>query len=100
MRTHKILHGWDLVRIGVVDEFELDEDPRQIAKRLQRAGVVEHFNHRYALFTLARRASGDCHYLNAKTRRCTVYERRPDTCRKHPETLGPRPGHCAYRQKA
>lgn len=90
----------DLVRIGIVDEFELDADPRQIAKRLQKARLIQHFNPRYALFTLAQRANGDCHYLDAQSRRCTIYALRPDTCRKHPETLGPRPGHCAYQQKA
>ena len=33
--------------------------------------VVEHFNFKRSIFTLARRASGDCLYLDAQTRRCT-----------------------------
>jgi Fe-S-cluster containining protein len=28
-----------------------------------------------------------------------VYERRPDTCRNHPQ-VGPRPGYCAFRRRA
>ena len=44
---------------------------------------------------MARRANGDCQFLDATTRRCTVYDNRPGTCRKHPQ-VGPRPGHCPY----
>ena len=86
----------DLVRLGLVDDFEAQhEAAKQIAKRLTKAGLVEHFNFKNSIFTLARRASGDCHYLDAVTRRCTVYEKRPNTCRLHPQ-VGPRPGHCPY----
>lgn len=87
----------DLVRLLLLDPFEAEhEAPKQIARRLSKAGVIEHFNFKHAIFTLARRASGDCVFLDAVTRRCTVYERRPDTCRKHPQ-VGPRPGYCPYR---
>ena len=90
----------DLVRLEVVDAFEAEhEAPKQIARRLTKAGLVGHFNFRNSIFTLARRASGDCLFLDAVTRRCTVYERRPDTCRKHPQ-VGPRPGYCAYGPRA
>lgn len=87
----------DLLRLQLVDPFEAEhEAPKQIARRLAKAGVIEHFNFRHAIFTLARRASGDCRFLDAVTRRCTVYEQRPDTCRRHPQ-VGPRPGYCPYR---
>jgi Fe-S-cluster containining protein len=90
----------DLVRLGLVDPFEAEhEAPKQIAKRLEKAGLIDHFNFRNSIFTLARRASGDCMHLDVVTRRCTVYEQRPDTCRKHPQT-GPRPGHCPYGRQA
>jgi uncharacterized protein len=86
----------DLVRLGIVDAFEADhEAPKQIAKRLGKAGLIEHFSFKREVFTIARRASGDCHYLDAASRRCTVYERRPDTCRLHPG-VGTRPNHCPY----
>ena len=86
----------DLVQLGLVDPFEAEhEAPKQIAKRLSKAGLIDHFNFKHELFTLARRASGDCHFLDAQTRRCTVYAQRPSTCRKHPQ-VGPRPGHCPY----
>lgn len=90
----------DLVRLGLVDPFEAEhEAPKQIAKRLSKAGAIDHFNFKHEIFTLARRASGDCHFLDAHTRRCTVYEQRPNTCRSHPQ-VGPRPGYCPHGQRA
>lgn len=90
----------DLVRLGLVDPFEAEhEEPRLIARRLVKAKLVERYNHKDGIFTMARRANGDCRFLDAQTRRCTVYEQRPDTCRKHPR-VGPRPGHCPYGARA
>lgn len=90
----------DLVRLQLVDPFEAEHEvPKQIARRLEKAGVIGHFNFRHGIYTLARRASGDCLFLDAVTRRCTVYERRPDTCRRHPQ-VGPRPGYCAWQPVA
>lgn len=89
----------DLVRLGLVDAFEAEHDaPKQIAKRLEKAGLIDHFNFKHGIFTLARRANGDCTNLHPQTRRCTVYAQRPDTCRKHPQT-GPKPGYCPYGDK-
>ena len=90
----------DLVRLGMVDPFEAEnDDPKHIAKRLSKAGLIDHFNFKNSIFSLARRASGDCHLLDAKTRRCTVYDKRPTTCRLHPQ-VGPRPHFCPYGNKA
>lgn len=88
----------DLVRMELIDEFEAQEAPKDIARRLKKAGVVEHFNFKNAIFTLTRLANGDCLYLDRDTRRCSIYPRRPDTCRNHPR-IGPRPGFCAYVEK-
>ena len=89
----------DLVRLDLVDAFEAEhEAPKQIAKRLEKAGLIDHFNFRHSIYTLARRANGDCANLHPQTRRCTVYAQRPDTCRKHPQT-GPKPGYCPYGDK-
>ena len=87
----------DLVRMGVVDAFEAEEPPKQIAKRLVKEGLVDHFSARNELFTLARLANEDCIYLDGRTRRCTIYPNRPEACRNHPQ-VGPRPGYCAYIQ--
>ncbi|WP_079203483.1 YkgJ family cysteine cluster protein [Pseudomonas sp. CC6-YY-74] len=85
----------DLIRIGVVDDFERGDPPKNIAKRLQKEGIVERFNQKSGIFTLIRMSNNDCLYLDRKTRLCTIYDKRPDTCRNHPK-VGPRPGFCAY----
>ena len=91
----------ELVRLGWVDAFEAEHEPAsRIAKRLLKDRLIDHFNHKQSLFTLARRASGDCMNLDAQTRRCTVYERRPDICRLHPQTRSPKLGYCAYGARA
>ncbi|WP_245944780.1 YkgJ family cysteine cluster protein [Crenobacter cavernae] len=85
----------DLIRLGIADEFELGEPIKSVAKRLMKDGIVQHFNFKSGRFTLAQRINGDCLYLDAKSRLCTVYEQRPDTCRNHPQ-IGPKPGYCAF----
>lgn len=88
----------DLVRMQLIDAFEAQEPPKEIAKKLKKAGLIDHFNFASGVFTLARLANDDCIFLDGASRRCTIYERRPETCRNHP-TVGPRPGYCAYRVK-
>lgn len=78
-----------------MDEFERDENPKKIAKRLKKEGIIEHFYPKKELYTLTRMANGDCLFLDTNTRRCTIYKKRPDTCRNHPQ-IGPRSGFCAY----
>ena len=85
----------DLVRMGVITAFELEEKMKIVFKRLAKKNIVEHFHAKTKTFTLARMANGDCLYLDSHTRRCSIYEKRPDTCRNHPQ-VGPRPGHCAF----
>ncbi len=89
----------DLVRLGVVDEFELEEPLKQIAKRLEKQRIIRHFNAKTELFILAQRSNGDCLYLEASTRRCTVYDKLHENFRFHP-TIGSKAGYCAYTQKS
>jgi 8-oxo-dGTP pyrophosphatase MutT (NUDIX family)/Fe-S-cluster containining protein len=81
----------DLVRLGLVDPFEVEHiEPKQIAKRLTKMRLIDHFNP-HEIFTMARRASGDCNFLDATTRRCTCTSsaRRPAACtpRKAPNRV-------------
>ena len=46
------------------------------------------------LFMLVQRVNDDYLFLHPQTRRCTVYEKRPDVCRQFPQTMGIRPGYC------
>jgi Fe-S-cluster containining protein len=88
----------DLVRMNLMDEFSLQDNPKFIARRLIKDRLVEHYHARTATFTLARLANGDCIFLDCHTRRCSIYANRPDTCRNHPG-IGPRSGYCAFRVK-
>lgn len=91
--------GNDLLRMGVADEFEIEENPKKLAKRLKKEGIIQHYNHNKGLFTLQQMSNHDCLYLDSVTRRCTIYSVRPDTCRNHPQ-IGPRPGYCAFHEKS
>ena len=89
----------DLIRMGLMDEFELEENPKFVARRLIKEHIVEHYHNKSETFTLSRMANGDCLYLDSRSRRCTIYEKRPDTCRNHPQ-VGPRSGYCAFTPKS
>lgn len=92
------VHIDDLVRLGFVDVFDIAEQPKILFRRLKSQKRVEHYSSKTERYTLSRHASGDCHLLDQNTRRCTVYELRPDTCRNHPQ-IGPRPGYCPHQEK-
>lgn len=86
----------DLVRMKLISEFEAEAgNEKKVAKLLIKQGIIERFNSKTGVFTLTRMANGDCLYLDKYSRRCTIYETRPTTCREHPQ-VGPRPNHCAY----
>lgn len=85
----------DLVRLGLATADEA-ASPKKLGKRLVREGVVRSFRAATGFFLLEQTASGDCRFLGAD-RRCTVYEKRPDTCRDFPALVGPRVGWCPYR---
>ncbi len=88
----------DLVRMDAITAFEAGEPIKKLAKKLKTEGIVEHFNYKNQIFTLVRFANNDCLYLDRISRRCKIYEKRPDTCRNHP-LIGPRPGFCPFKQK-
>ena len=91
----------DLVRLELVDPFEAENvEPRLIARRLLKMRLIDHYNPKHNIFTMARRASGDCNFLDVRTRLCTVYGKRPETCRLHPQKKSPKPGFCAYGHKS
>lgn len=88
----------DLVRMDLMDAFELQGELKQVARRLMKQHLIEHFHSKSETFTLARMANGDCIFLERRTRRCTIYALRPETCRNHPQ-VGPRSGYCAFKKK-
>ena len=83
----------DLIRLGAATLDEVEISPRKLAKRLIKEKIIFSYREGTDLFMLSSRPNSDCLYLDFKTRLCTVYEKRPDVCRKFPE-IGPRPGFC------
>lgn len=86
----------DLVRLGFIDLIEFENSPKKVFKQLKKLGVVCSFREGTGLFMLTQRPNGDCYFLDPLTRRCRVYESRPDVCRKFPEEVGPKPAFCPY----
>ena len=83
----------DLVRLGVASSDEVEISKKKLAKKLIKEKIVQSYREGPDLFMLASRPNGDCRFLHPQTRLCTVYEQRPDVCRKFPE-VGPKPGFC------
>jgi len=87
----------DLVRLELATQDEVTGSLKKVAKRLARDGVIVSFRARTGLFILTQKNNNDCLYLGAD-RRCTVYEKRPETCRNFPK-VGPRSGYCPNQAK-
>jgi Fe-S-cluster containining protein len=97
------IHAEDLVRLGIATEDEVASNDqggsrKKLAKRLIKEGLLQSYRETTELFMLTQRPNGDCYYLHPVTRLCTVYEKRPSTCRRFPE-IGPRPGFCPSNRK-
>lgn len=86
----------DLIRLKLVTAEEASSELRNAVKRLAAAGIIRRPKTNALIYILRQKKNRDCLFLDAK-RRCTVYERRPEICRQFPK-IGPRPGHCPYRE--
>lgn len=93
------VHLADLIRLNLVTEDEALGSIKKIAKRLIREKVISSYRTGTQLFMLASRPSGDCVFLDPYSRRCTVYEKRPEVCRNFPLSQSPRLGLCPVRKK-
>ncbi len=87
----------DLIRLKLMDAGEASL--KKVGNRLVKEGYVKSFRHTTGLFMLAQQSDGACVFLTPDTRRCKVYEDRPDTCRNFPERVGIRLGCCPYKEK-
>jgi Fe-S-cluster containining protein len=83
----------DLVRLEIATEDEITGSVKKLVKRLSKEGIIQSYRHGTEFFMLTQKANNDCLFLDSVTRLCTVYEKRPDTCRQFP-AIGPRPGYC------
>lgn len=87
----------DLVRLEFITEFDKECGEKHILKILKGDKRIQHYSRADEKFTLAQKSDGSCIYL--KNYRCEVYDKRPETCRSHPQK-GPRPGYCPYDEKS
>jgi Fe-S-cluster containining protein len=89
----------DLVRLELTTEDEAENSIKKVAKRLKKEGYISSYREGTEFFMLTQKANFDCYFLDSKTRLCTVYEKRPDTCRQFPSQLGTRVGFCPVEKK-
>ena len=89
----------DLIRLGLTTEDEIQSSIKKTAKRLVKDGVLKSYREGTEFFMLSQKSNEDCYFLDSKTRLCTVYELRPETCRNFPSRVGPRLGYCPSRSK-
>lgn len=89
----------DLIRLGLTDEDEAQGSIKKLSKRLMKEGIITSYRSGTEFFMLTQKSNNDCLFLDLKTRLCTVYEKRPDTCRQFP-SIGPRPGFCPVTPKS
>lgn len=89
----------DLVRLGLVSADDEFTSRRKLVNRLKRDGIIQSYREVTQNFMLTQRPNDDCMFLDAQTRLCTVYDKRPDVCRNFPQSMGIRPGYCPALQK-
>lgn len=88
----------DLMRLGVLTEDEASASLKKAAKRLKSEGLIKRYTPSTGIFILETHGEMECIYLNRdglKKRYCTVYEKRPEVCRRFP-AIGPKPGSCPH----
>jgi Fe-S-cluster containining protein len=84
--------AFDLIRLGLITEEQAAESLKKVAKDLTARKLIQAYQPKSQLFVLEQRNGRDCIFLG-KDRLCTVYEKRPEVCRRFPK-IGPRPGWC------
>ena len=89
----------DLVRLKVISSDEINNSVKKAAKKLKKLGIISSYREGTDYFMLMQRPNGDCYFLDFKTRLCTVYESRPETCRNFPAVQGTRTGFCPAEKK-
>jgi hypothetical protein len=93
------INAFDLIRLGLATQDEVDQSIKKLSKRLKKEGVITSYRESTDLFMLSQKSNDDCYFLDSKTRLCTVYEKRPGTCRDFPTKVGTRVTYCPYKKK-
>ncbi len=88
----------DMIRLGLTDEWEIENCLKDLVKRLKKEKVIKRYNAKTGKYVMEQHRGSDCIFLD-KNRRCRDYKNRPDVCRNHPVEAGPRKGFCPYMPK-
>ena len=89
----------DLIRLEIATQDEADNSIKKLAKRLKKDGIISSYREGTEFFMLTQKANSDCYFLDSRTRFCTVYNKRPETCRQFPSQIGTRVGYCPFESK-
>ncbi|MEK6627487.1 MAG: YkgJ family cysteine cluster protein [Bdellovibrionota bacterium] len=89
----------DLVRLQIATNDEVENSIKKLAKKLKKEGYISSYREGTEFFMLTQKTNSDCYFLNSQTRLCTVYEKRPETCRQFPSQVGTRIGFCPVEYK-
>lgn len=89
----------DMVRLGLIQADEFESSPKTIVQTLIKQKIIKSYRQKTGLFMLAQKSNNDCTFLDSQTRLCTVYENRPDVCRKFPTEMGRKLFYCPYKRK-
>jgi len=87
----------DLIRLGILADFHLEMSHKEQMKDALKHPGVSRYTASTEKYTLAQKPDSSCFFLDS-SKRCRLYDQRPDTCRNHPK-IGPRPNFCAYMKK-
>jgi len=87
----------DLIRMELATEDDR-HSIKKLASRLEKAGTIQNYRAKTGLFMISQKPDRSCIYLGSDAR-CTIYDKRPDVCRKFPTQLSPRLGFCPYKRK-
>lgn len=90
---------FDIIRLGLATQDEADNSIKKLAKRLKKEGLISSYREGTEFFMITQKANSDCYFLDSTTRLCTVYDKRPDTCREFPSVKGTRVGYCPAESK-
>lgn len=88
----------DLLKMGLITEFDMGEPAKTLAKRLVKEKIIKHYRHKTDLFMLAQTEEGTCILFDIENHGCSVYENMPEACVNFPE-VSSRPGYCPYIHK-
>lgn len=83
----------DIRNLQIISEIDGLSD-KKIAKILQERKIIKNYRAATGLFLIQEKADGSCYFL--VNNRCTVYQKRPQVCRKFPIEVGNRLGFCPF----